>query len=136
LAEEALAIRRKTLGEESPDVGASMVILGSVRLARGNSAAAELLLRQGLEILRAVLPAGHWRIADAESQLGSCLAARGRTEEAGRLLAAGYETLARVRGPSHPKTVAACERLDAFRKSQGGPAVPCEARAPAAKNPA
>ncbi|HYU32454.1 MAG TPA: serine/threonine-protein kinase [Thermoanaerobaculia bacterium] len=133
LAEQALAIRRKTLGEAHPDVGASLVSLGSLRLARGSPAAAEPLLRQGLEILRAALPAGHWRIADAESQLGACLAARGRPTEAGPLLAAGYEALARGRGPSHPKTMAACERLSAFRKEHGGgPAVPCRASRPPA----
>lgn len=54
---------------------------------------------------------------------GACLAARGRPAEAAPLLAAGYEALARVRGPSHPKTLAACERLNAFRKTHGGLAV-------------
>lgn len=132
LTRQALAMRRKTLGEAHPDVGASLVFLGGLRLAERSPAAAEPLLRQGVEILRSALPAGHWRLADAESQLGACLAARGRPGEAGPLLAAGYEALARVRGSSHPKTVAACERLNAFRKDQGGgPAVPCSARPPA-----
>ena len=133
LAQQALAMRRKMLGEAHPDVGASLVLLGGLRFAQGNPSAAEPLLRQGLEILRASLPAGHWRIADAESQLGACLAARGQPGEAGPLLAAGYEVLARVRGPSHPKTVAACERLSAFRKAHGGdPAVSCSASRPPA----
>lgn len=132
LARQALTIRRKALGEAHPDVGASLVFLGGLRLAEGNPAAAEPLLRQGVEILRAALPAGHWRLADAESQLGACLAVHGRPGEAGPLLTAGYEALTRVRGPSHPKTVAACERLNAFRKDQGGaPALPCRARIPA-----
>ena len=131
LAQKALAIRRQTLGEAHPDVGASLVFLGSLRLAAGSPAAAEPLQQQGVEILRAALPTGHWRLADAESQLGACLAARGRPGEAGPLLAAGHEALARVRGPSHPKTIAACERLNAFRQDQGnGPAVPCGSRPP------
>jgi eukaryotic-like serine/threonine-protein kinase len=126
LAREALAIRREVLGEKHPDVGASLVSLGGLRLARGAPAEAEALARQGLEILRAKLPKGHWRIAEAESQLGACLAVRGRPEEAGRLLLSGYETLSRSRGASHPKTVAACERLKAFRAAHGGgPAMTC-----------
>jgi hypothetical protein len=80
---------------------------------------------------RSTAKRSRWRLADAESQLGACLAARGRPGEAGPLLSAGHEALARVRGPSHPKTVAACERLSAFRKDQGGgPALPCRARTP------
>jgi len=71
-------------------------------------------------------------LADAESQLGACLAARGRLAEAGPLLLAGYEALDRSRGPSHPKTMAACERLDAFRAAHnGGPVHSCRVRTPA-----
>jgi serine/threonine protein kinase/tetratricopeptide (TPR) repeat protein len=130
LARQALAIRRETLGEEHPDVGASLVGLGALRLAGGAPAEAEPLLRQGLGILRAALPAGHARIAEGESQLGACLAASGRPAEAGPLLASGYEALVRARGPANVKTVAACERLNAFRMTHGGgPVLTC--RAPA-----
>ena len=131
LARQALAVRRKVLGEAHPDFGASLVILGSLRLAAGAPAEAEPLLRRGGEVLRAALPAGHWRTADAESQLGACLAALGRSAEAGPLLTAGYEALVRSRGPSQPKTVAACERLNAFRKVHGGPTLACRAHTPA-----
>jgi eukaryotic-like serine/threonine-protein kinase len=124
LARQALAIRRKALGAGHPDVGASLVILGSLRLARSAPEEAEPLLRQGLDTLRAKLPTSHWRVADAESQLGACLAARGRPEEAGPLLLAGYEKLSHSRGASSPKTVAACERLKAFRAAHGGGPTP------------
>ena len=55
LARQALAIRRRTLGEAHPDVGSSLTLLGSLRLARGAPEEAEPLLRQGLGVLQAAL---------------------------------------------------------------------------------
>jgi hypothetical protein len=48
--------------------------LGSVLLAAGSGAEAEDLLRRALAILKEALPAGHWRVAEAERRLGACLA--------------------------------------------------------------
>ena len=93
--------------------------LGSIRLAVQPNDEVEELLRQGLAILTQALPAGHWRIAEAESRLGAGLAARDKAAEAEPLLVSGYEGLLRGRGARSGKTVAALERLIAFYEGQG-----------------
>ena len=114
-----MEIRRKALGEDHADYGASLMTLGSIRLAAGAGEEAEELLRRGLAILGKALPAGNWRIADAQSRLGDCLAARHKAKEAEPLLVDGYEGLLRGRGAQNPRTVAALQRLVAFYEGLG-----------------
>jgi hypothetical protein len=114
-----MEIRRKALGEGHADFGASLVTLGSIRLAAGASAEAEDLLRRGLAVLEKALPAGNWRIADARSRLGDCLATLHEAKDAEPLLVEGYEGLQRGRGAQNARTVAALERLVRFYEGLG-----------------
>jgi hypothetical protein len=75
------------------------------------------------------LPAGHWRVAEAQSRLGGCLADRGKTAEAEPLLVAGYEGLMRGRGAQNARTAAALGRLVAFYDSQGNATAAADYRA-------
>ena len=93
--------------------------LGSIRLAAGAAEEAEELLRRGLAILGKALPAGNWRIADAQSRLGACLATRRQAKEAEPLLVDGYEGLLRGRGAQNARTAAALQRLVAFYEGLG-----------------
>jgi serine/threonine-protein kinase len=127
-AREAMEIRRNALGPGHADFGASLMTLGSVRLA-ADPEDAEELLRQGLAILTKALPAGHWRIAEAESRLGACLGGRRKAVEAEPLLVSGYEGLLRGRGAQSAKTAAALERLVAFYELQGKTATAASYRA-------
>ena len=120
LAREAMEIRRKALGESHADFGASLMTLGSIRLAAGAGEEAEELLRRGLAILAKALPAGNWRIAEAESRLGACLATRGQAKEAEPLLVDGYEGLLRGRGAQNAQDRGGSRsELVAFYEGQG-----------------
>jgi hypothetical protein len=59
-----------------------------VRIARGNAADVEVMLRRGLELRQRTYPAGHWRIAEAQALLGASLASQHRNEEAEALMRA------------------------------------------------
>jgi serine/threonine-protein kinase len=118
LAQQAVDIRRKALGEDHADFGTSLMSLGSIRLAVSPQEA-EQHLRRALAILTKALPAGHWRLAEAESRLGACLAERRKRVEAEPLLVGGYEGLLRGRGARNATTVASLQRLVSFYERQG-----------------
>jgi serine/threonine-protein kinase len=103
-------------------IPAALLIAGRARLALGDAAAAERHLREAVALRRAILPPGHWLIANTESLLGECLAARGRHGEAERLLTASYERLLADRGPDHERTRDARVRLAQFYRARGRPA--------------
>jgi eukaryotic-like serine/threonine-protein kinase len=119
LGREALEIRRQALGEEHADFGGSLMTLGAIRQAAGAGQEAEDLLRRALAILTKTLPAGHWRVAEAESWLGGCLAQRRKAALAEPLLVGGYQGLLRGRGAGNARTAAALARLVAFYQGQG-----------------
>jgi len=114
MARDALSIRRKTFGEAHLDTGVSLRMLGNIVLDAGRSEEAEPLLRQSVKVLDAALPEGHWSPADARSVLGECLVAEHRFEEAEPLLLNGYEALVAARGPDHPRSRKALERVIAL----------------------
>lgn len=86
-----------------------MTALGALLLARSEPEEAEAVLRQGLEIQQATLPADHWRLAVARSELGACLTALGRFSEAEPLTVDGYRRLTETHGPDHARTSSALE---------------------------
>jgi eukaryotic-like serine/threonine-protein kinase len=89
---EALDIARSAHGPEHQLVGIYTLNLGSLQLARGEAAAAETLLRDGLRIRARdprVVPArrrtfreDEWSVGAARSLLGAALTAQGRYDEA------------------------------------------------------
>ena len=78
---------------------------------RGEFEDAEAALRQAWQIYSAALPEDHWRTADTASLLGGSLVGLGRLEEAEPLLVGAYENLVETRGPEHPFTTAARQRV-------------------------
>src|SRR5690606_20468507 len=106
-------------GDDHPNIAHYLLNLGRVRLARGDAAAAEPLLRRSLEIRRAVLPEGDWQVADTQGFLGECLAVPGRSAEAEPLLLASLAGLEGRWGAGDRRTEAARRRVAAFYDATG-----------------
>ena len=64
----------------------TLIGLGGSLRDQGQFAAAEPLLREGVEKREAELPTGHWQVAHARSELAGCLLRMGRYDEAATLL--------------------------------------------------
>jgi hypothetical protein len=96
-----------------------MIGLAAILSDKREGKSAEPLAREALEMLRKALPAGHWRIADAESVLGATLAMQRRFEEAEPLLVASSQTLKDLRGEREPRTRLALARLTELYKVWG-----------------
>ncbi|HSF43172.1 MAG TPA: serine/threonine-protein kinase, partial [Thermoanaerobaculia bacterium] len=109
--EEALAMRRKILGEEHPDVAISHSELGRTLFDQGRLDEAETHFRSALAIRRKVLgPADH-ETATSMSDLGHLLRQKGDRAGAETLF---RETLAVTRkssGPKHPDVATALANL-------------------------
>jgi hypothetical protein len=86
-----------------------------------SAAAAEKVMRKGIEILHRSLQPGHWEIYRAESILGDCLTQLGEYEEAEQLLLRSYEGLVATLGSGHRMTVDARERLARLNSLAGKP---------------
>ena len=104
---EAQAIQQRLFGDDHPDSAMTAIRLAERGCRRGASeegASEEGARRAGraLEVLRRKLPAGHVKIADAESVLGLCRTLEGRFDAAEPLLLASYPVLLAYRG--HPET--------------------------------
>ncbi len=82
----ALAVRRRLLGPDAPDVARSLIALGLLRLDQARLQEAEQLVRQGLEIDRRKLAAKDSAIPRAMTALGRVLEERGAYDEAIRTL--------------------------------------------------
>ena len=109
--EQALAIRRKVLGEEHPDTATSLDNLGSLLQDMGDNAGARPYYEQALAICRKVLGEEHPDTASSLNNLGSLLHAMG--DYAGALpyfeqaLAIRRKTL----GEEHPDTAMSLNNL-------------------------
>ncbi|MEM7352553.1 MAG: serine/threonine-protein kinase [Acidobacteriota bacterium] len=90
LYRETIELWRQLEPEGSWDLAYALLELG--RLQAADPVAAEPLLRESVEMMRRVLP-GHWRVAEAEVELGLGLARLGHRQEAEALLDGRLERL-------------------------------------------
>ncbi len=111
LHRQALEMRRRLLGADHPALASSLVGLGGALLKGGRAGEARGLLEEGLAIRRRSLAADHPLVALAESALGAAWAELGERERARPLLESGHRSLLSRRGPEHPETRAAAQRL-------------------------
>ena len=98
LLSDAYRVVAAALGEENPRVATMGVDLARVRIARGDAAAVEPMMRRAVAVRQRVFPADHWRIAEAQALLGAALAAQHRYDEARALMTAADRVLKPVRG--------------------------------------
>ena len=82
LLRAALDQRTTRLGDRYAEIAASLVSLGTLRNAEARFDDAERLVRQGLEMARAHLPADHPVIARATAELGRVIVNRGEYAKA------------------------------------------------------
>jgi serine/threonine protein kinase/Tfp pilus assembly protein PilF len=92
--------------------------LARVHVARGDAAAAELLLRDVLTRQQTTLPADDWLIAATRSALGAALIEREQLDEAERLLTEASAVLQDVPGRQGREAAANRERLAALAQAR------------------
>ncbi|HVU63363.1 MAG TPA: serine/threonine-protein kinase [Phycisphaerales bacterium] len=119
---EALEIRRRSLGDASSDTIASILGMGSLRLAQSRFAEAEPFYREGLSLARRVLGEDHYVTLGAVNDLGLVLQAQGKRDEAARLLASLLERMRKVLGPDDPQTLQMTNNMGGLMMDSGKPA--------------
>jgi serine/threonine-protein kinase len=112
LVEQGLAIVTAALGEEHPAVISATLDLVRIRLARDERRGLEPIARRAFEIREKTLPAGDWRIAQAQSLLGATLVAERRYADAKPLMLAADQSLKPVPGRQAHERDANRRRLD------------------------
>jgi tetratricopeptide (TPR) repeat protein len=86
-ARRGLSLQRAmTSGESAPDTALTMMAIAEARLFQGDSAGAEPILRQALEILKGKLPPQYPPVTAAEIRLGEALTAGGKAAVAEPIL--------------------------------------------------
>jgi eukaryotic-like serine/threonine-protein kinase len=120
--EEALAMRRRFLGEEDPKVAVTHSELGRVLLDQGHMDEAEAHHRAALAIRRKVLgPADH-ETATSMSDLGLLLRDKGDRAGAEALFRETLAVTRKTRGPRHPDVATALANLALTVSERGDPA--------------
>jgi tetratricopeptide (TPR) repeat protein len=97
---EALATRRKQLGEGHIDVAVSLRWLSELRRRQGRFADAERVARAALTTFEEQLPPGHTRVTEAQICLGAALVERRRGADAIPLLRGALEARANAPPPN------------------------------------
>jgi serine/threonine protein kinase/predicted negative regulator of RcsB-dependent stress response len=128
--DEAIAIVRLKRGEDHPLLTMLMVSQARVRLARGEAAAAEALLRDVLRTREGDWTAGDPRLAMTGSLLGASLTALGRYDEAEPLLLDAHRVLKDAKGRWNRDAGATAARLVALYDAWGQPGKAAPYRAP------
>src|SRR5262245_9702361 len=82
LLEDALKLRRQTLGAENIDVAESLHHLGEVTYEKGDYARSETLFREALQLRRRLLGTESLNTADTMAGLGRALIAQGKFADA------------------------------------------------------
>ena len=119
LARRSLALRRRSLGEDHPEIAASLNSLGNIARRRGRYREAEALHRQALDLKVRHLGPEHPEVAGTLTALASHLS--GRPAESEEL----YERALAIRraslGPEHPLVASSLMDLGRVRRSRGKP---------------
>jgi serine/threonine protein kinase len=102
LLEQAIEIRKRTLGPEHRETLGSIGALADVQFREGREEEAEKTLRVALETQRRVLGKSDPDTLSSMSKLGFLVAKRGGFEEAERLQREALAGLRRALGPEHP----------------------------------
>jgi serine/threonine protein kinase/Flp pilus assembly protein TadD len=109
--EEALAMRRKVLGEEHPEVAVSYSELGRTLFDLGRLDEAEAHFRAALAIRRKALGPGDHETATSMSDLGLLLRRKGDRAGAETLFRQTLEVTRTSSGPRHPDVATALANL-------------------------
>ncbi|HKQ61938.1 MAG TPA: serine/threonine-protein kinase [Candidatus Polarisedimenticolaceae bacterium] len=119
LLADALATRRRLLGDRHPDTLTSIYNLGLLRTAQGKHAEAEPLHREALEGRRRVLGNDHPDTLISINALGLLLQSQGKSGEAEPLYREALERSRSVLGNDHPKTLTSINNMGFLLQTQG-----------------
>lgn len=111
LFEQALAERRRLLGDHHPDLGNSLNNLGMAHLENGHPVRAEELHREALALREKTLGAEHPHTAWSLDNLARALADQGRRGEAIAFQRRALEIREKAFAPDHPQVVRSREHL-------------------------
>ncbi len=115
----ALAIRRRTLGEQNPEVATSLNNLGAVARAEGDLAGAMKLFKQALDLRERLLGPDHPYVAISLNNIAEIHIAEG---DLGLALALHERALAIRRkrfGEDHPETARSLHNLGVLQMERG-----------------
>jgi hypothetical protein len=119
LFREALAIRRRALGQEHPKVLQSMANLGRAIHRQGRMAEAEHLYRATIEHERSARGKEGADVRPVNRWLAALLRTQGRLEEAEPFLRDHLRARRRVSGDEHPETVGTMNGLATLLREMG-----------------
>jgi serine/threonine protein kinase/tetratricopeptide (TPR) repeat protein len=119
LLEEALKLRRQTLGAEHADVADSLHHLARLAHQKGDFAGSETLFREALALRRKLLGTEHTDVADTMNGLGVLLLDRGNLGEADPLLREALALRRRKLGQEHKDVAESFNGLGRLLSKQG-----------------
>jgi serine/threonine protein kinase/Tfp pilus assembly protein PilF len=117
--QRALELRRRMLGEKSPETLRTMSRLGYAGYLQGKYPEAEPLLSHALEVQRRVLGPDNPDTLSSMSDLATVYWARGKYPQAEVLNRQTLEIRRRVLGPEHPDTLKSMNNLAIAYKEEG-----------------
>ncbi|WP_231848236.1 CHAT domain-containing tetratricopeptide repeat protein [Gloeobacter violaceus] len=119
LAERALAIRTKALGEKHLEVAQSLHSLGNLYLKQGNYAGAEPLYRRALAIREKALGPNHPEVARSLNSLAVLYIDRGNYAGAESLHKRALAIREKALGGEHPDVIQTLNNLAALHAERG-----------------
>ncbi|MBW4651003.1 MAG: tetratricopeptide repeat protein [Kastovskya adunca ATA6-11-RM4] len=119
LAERALAIMEKVLGQEHPDVATSLNNLANLYKEMGNYSTAEPLYQRALAILEKVLGQAHPDVALTLNNLALLYQLQGNYSTAEPLYQRSLAILEKVLGQEHPSVATTLNNLALLYQLQG-----------------
>lgn len=119
LLRKALAMQRKRLGDEHPDVARSVTQLARLLREKGEYADAEILFKEALAVKRKLLGDEHPDVALALNSLALLYREQGDLAGAEALFRQALELGNKVMGAKHPEVALTKERLALVLKERG-----------------
>jgi serine/threonine-protein kinase len=119
LLREALAMRRRLVGDDHMDIAHSLNNLGALLNLKGKPAEAEPLLRESLELCRKLRPGDHPIVAHVLDTLGWTLAVLKKFDESESMLSESFEIRRQRLGADHPDVARTAMNLGRMRSMAG-----------------
>ncbi|MGB5960177.1 MAG: tetratricopeptide repeat protein, partial [Coleofasciculaceae cyanobacterium] len=116
---QCLELSQRLLGENHPDVAASLNNLALLYDSQGRYEQAEPLLVQALELRKDLLGENHPDVAQSLNNLAALYRSQGRYEQAEPLLVQALELCQRLLGENHPSVATSLNNLAELYRSQG-----------------
>jgi eukaryotic-like serine/threonine-protein kinase len=116
---QALALRKKLLGSEHPDVATSLNNLGNVVRQQGKFAEAETLYRQALAMRQKLLGSEHADVAGVLNNLATVLWERGKFAEAESRYREALAMQKKLLGSEDPDVATSLNNLAALLREEG-----------------